>query len=266
MILYPPIDLALLASAFAVTLMLGCHDLTARQIKQEWMANAPVWIGMPFLFMFLGKAYERVWGRARISEYFLFAISILAGIGGAGAIALLQTKAGPDVLLTMVLYAGVATPLLAGIRAFPRAVQDAMSASRRHRPHGRRASRRVIVYGAGYRCTLFLRELSFHETGAVGMPEVVALLDDDPNLHGRLVHGLRVLGGRERLRGDFLQREKIDEIVVAASLRSDIMQTLLELARKAGVAVLEWRTELKPAESALSNNESPPTGEQETTR
>jgi len=76
---------------------------------------------------------------------------------------------------------------------------------------------------------------------------VVGLLDEDRNLHGRSVHGHRVLGGSKDV-SDILRSNRIDEIVITERLNENVLKRIIETAREHGVAVAEWRTVLTMVE------------------
>jgi UDP-GlcNAc:undecaprenyl-phosphate GlcNAc-1-phosphate transferase len=79
------------------------------------------------------------------------------------------------------------------------------------RLQGSPAGRKVLIYGAGDGGELLVRELqnNFH----LGLTPV-GFLDDDPQKHGRVIHGLRVLGSVERL-GDLAARVTVEEVLIS---------------------------------------------------
>jgi UDP-GlcNAc:undecaprenyl-phosphate/decaprenyl-phosphate GlcNAc-1-phosphate transferase len=77
--------------------------------------------------------------------------------------------------------------------------------------------RRVLIYGAGDGGELLLRELRNNSELQLSP---VGFLDDDPGKSGKVIHGLRVLGGN----GDIAQvckQQKIDEIVISSLKMSE---------------------------------------------
>src|SRR5207253_3036408 len=71
--------------------------------------------------------------------------------------------------------------------------------------------KRVLIYGAGDAGELLLRELL--QNRDLGL-HPVGLVDDDPQKEGRVIHGIRVLRGLDRL-GELAGRERVDEVVVS---------------------------------------------------
>ena len=240
-LLYPPLDMALLATALAVAVFL-VFPPAAQGFRRAWFDRIPLWVGVPFLTMSLGGVYRRVWSRARVSEYVFLAGALLGGILVAGGLSIMVEPRGlRSLLLRMIVYGGVALPLTTGLRAFPRTVQDAL-AWMRHRHLAGHVPRYVLVYGAGESCTLLLRAKSFLPPAEQQSWHVIGLLDDDPNLHGRVVFGYRVLGGIERV-GDLIRDRHVDEIVITAELDPAVSARLLQACAEHGVRVLEWDAE-----------------------
>jgi UDP-GlcNAc:undecaprenyl-phosphate GlcNAc-1-phosphate transferase len=81
------------------------------------------------------------------------------------------------------------------------------------RLHGASAGKKVLIYGAGDGGELLVRELQ--NNFQLGLTPV-GFLDDDPQKHGRVIHGLRVLGSVDRL-GDLASRVTIDEILISTA-------------------------------------------------
>ena len=114
---------------------------------------------------------------------------------------------------------------------------------------GNRSFRNILLYGAGTRCTLFLRQRSHRYPKINDDRCIVGLLDDDPNLHGRMVYGFKVMGGVSQLTA-ILTKRNISDIIITTDLQDDVRRQLLDIAKERHVRVAEWRTEertLSPA-------------------
>jgi FlaA1/EpsC-like NDP-sugar epimerase len=86
----------------------------------------------------------------------------------------------------------------------------------------------VIIVGAGGAGEKMLREifdnahLNYH---------VVGFLDDDPNKWGRSLHGLKVLGGVDRL-PQIIKHNKIDEVLIATPCATGLqMRRIIEICK-----------------------------------
>src|SRR5688572_10869686 len=91
----------------------------------------------------------------------------------------------------------------------------------------------VVILGAGDAAVGLVKELSrSHEWRVVG------LLDDDEKKHGRLLHGVRVLGGLEDL-ARFAQRLKLRHATIAMpSVPYDVRRRVVEVCKRARVSVM----------------------------
>ena len=78
--------------------------------------------------------------------------------------------------------------------------------------------KRVLIIGSGRAGELLIRDIGSHSSTTHYLP--VALLDDDKNLHGRSVHGIKVLGGVNQL-SSFVQSLCIDLVIVAIPSSND---------------------------------------------
>jgi len=265
-VLYPVVDIALLGGALAVSALFTFRGQEAGAFRHVWLDQVPLWVGLPFLVICLTRAYQRVWSRARISEYVVLAAALLAGIllaaGTAvvtghshaplavqvmdmdqNVIVVLGQIVRRGLALQIVVYAGVAIPLVAGMRAIPRAIQDALLWARRRRAAGDACEGNCLLLGAGFRCTLFLRDSNFAENRQGHSRNIVGLIDEDRNLHGRFVHGYRVLGGPDDIE-NLVREHDVKEVIVTSDLSPEGHAQLSAELRKSGVVVLEWRTEL----------------------
>lgn len=243
--LYPVLDVLALSTALALSLAL-VHEGSAEPVfRRYWLDRAPVWVGIPFLALLFSGTYHRIWSRARVSEYVVLVLALGGGALFASAVASFMPALSVDGLFRhAAVFTGIAVSLIAGIRALPRAVQDGLIwVSRRDQRGG--ANRPVLVYGARYGCMVFLLERSYALPGEPNDFDIVGLLDDDRNLHGRVVHGYRVLGGIEALR-PCIQKLGIRTVIVTDPLRSGVREQLAEIGAETGLELLRWQTVISP--------------------
>lgn len=99
--------------------------------------------------------------------------------------------------------------LLLGLVGFSRLIIRAY-ASWKHRKFFGRAGLRILIIGAGHAASMVIKELSEHPK--LGRP--VAVIDDNPAKHGLRVHGVKVIGGMDKLQS-VVDSQAIDEILVA---------------------------------------------------
>ena len=102
----------------------------------------------------------------------------------------------------------------------------------------------VIVYGAGAAGELVVRELRANP--ALGMVPV-AFLDDDSNKHGRVIHGLPVMGGIKSLDRVVARFGPTDVIVGTAAIDPTHLRLLNERCSHYDLRVLKFTVELRVA-------------------
>ena len=96
------------------------------------------------------------------------------------------------------------------------------------RPSG---GKRALIVGAGEAGEQLLRQMQ-HEP-RVRM-DVVGLIDDDPTTHGRHIHGVRILGGIERL-PEFVRRHRVALVAIAIpSATGEQMRRIVDRCRESG--------------------------------
>jgi FlaA1/EpsC-like NDP-sugar epimerase len=98
---------------------------------------------------------------------------------------------------------------------------------------------RVVLYGAGGRCQLFLKERGFNNSSSYDGRAIVGLLDDEPSLHFKWVYGYLVLGGIKDL-PHLIGRHRITGIVITAILPPAARAAVQELALKHDLHLSEW--------------------------
>jgi UDP-GlcNAc:undecaprenyl-phosphate GlcNAc-1-phosphate transferase len=103
-------------------------------------------------------------------------------------------------------------------------------------------AKRVLIYGAGDGGELLLRELLNNHDLAM-LP--VGFVDDDPQKHGRMIHGVSVLGSLDRI-ADYVEAKQVDAILVSTTKLAEPRLALLDQAcKKAGVPCRRLRIALE---------------------
>jgi len=97
------------------------------------------------------------------------------------------------------------------------------------------ADKRILIVGAGDGGELLLRELM--QNRGLGLWPV-GFVDDDPQKHGRVIHGVRVLGSLDRL-GELAGKERVDEVVLSTGKLADAR--VAELSAACHAAGIRYR-------------------------
>lgn len=238
---YPVIDVTILAISLWFSLWLAQPGKSLLELKYQWIDYVPVWVGVPFVALIVGTAYRRVWSRARLSEIIELQLSLAMGILASSGISMIfYCEVGRSLFLLVLLFAGTAITCIVATRVFLRVLQDILVITSRHPMlSGKKDLYNTLVYGAGNTCTLFLRRRSCDYPQIADNRRIVGLIDEDSNLHGRLVYGYKVLGGLDAL-PEIADKYQVREIVLAATIKPENQSRLLKMAGDLGVAVCEW--------------------------
>jgi len=99
-----------------------------------------------------------------------------------------------------------------------------------------------VLYGAGGRCQLFLKERGFNNSSSFDGRVIVGLIDDESALHSQWVYGYPVLGALKDL-PQLIVRHQITGIVITATLTPESRAEIENLAFQYGMRLSEWRFE-----------------------
>ena len=236
---YPVYDCAALLLGSMVTLVLTNTMLhSGISWRVWWLQSSPLLVSLPMGLMFLTGTYRRLWSRARISEYAFLAFALAGGcVAGAGMLALFWDWSWHPALVTACLLVFFDAGMIVGARIFPRMAMDLKGWGQRR--HFREGMRKVLVYGAGYKTTLLLREMIFRKPCDQTGFHLMGLVDDNPAIWKRTIHGYPVLGGIDFL-GSQIEEGNVDEVIIACNLDPALFQRVVEKAQKSGVRVNRW--------------------------
>jgi len=164
------------------------------------------------VFTWLGL-YSRFWRYASVDEILL--VTVASGISALLAAALLFGLALPLSGITgfprsIPLIDGLLTLLVVGGPRFALRLAE-QNRQRQRRRKQRRSERRVLVVGAGDAGAMIVREMRANPQ--VGLLPV-GFVDDDERKHGVRIHGLPVLGDRERI-PELVQDYQVAEVIIA---------------------------------------------------
>ena len=95
-----------------------------------------------------------------------------------------------------------------------------------------RKGKNTLIYGAGNSGEKTLREIMDNP----GLPyRVVGFMDDDPDKHGRTIHGVRVYGSLESL-PSAVKNYRVEEVLIAIpTIVGDRMRRIVDVLEKCGV-------------------------------
>jgi len=203
---------------------------SAYAIKFEPFSDSPAWKlflrTLPVLvvvrlaaFLFFG-VYRGMWRYTGMDDLVVFAKAVAGGSLISMLIILFKFRFQGFSRAVFVIDALVMLMLLAGSRVAFRFFRRVLPATSRAK------GRRVLIYGAGDAGELLLRELLNNRELSYAP---VGFMDDDPKKRGKVIHGLRVLGGNGLL-GKIVSEHQIEQLLISTPRISE--ERLAEIARE----------------------------------
>jgi len=206
----------------------------------DWFVSLPVWLTPTFSLLAVSRTYITIWSRARMRDVIILFLTLISGLMLSLGLALLvypNNQIQKLLLVTLSIFA-IGHPAIIALRVFYRVIEELVGWSR-SKDAAKFDGRRILVYGTGARCLLWLRDLSSNKSEQDTGRTIVGLVDDDTSLHSRWVYGYPVLGGGQDLPG-LIARHHITGIVVTADLKAESREAVIELARQQEIELSEW--------------------------
>lgn len=191
-----------------------------------FLQSLPTAVGGAYLAFFLMGVYRGVWRYFGVDDLLRFARAVVVVavlVGGA-----LWWWFGSAVFspVTLFLFAIFLFIALASSRSSFR-VLDRLYSEQAHRDA---TDVRVLIYGAGDMGEMALRWILRNPD--LGY-RVMGLIDDDPYMTGRSIHGVKVLGSSEQLE-ELLAANKVEGLIITTAVMAngEKSQLALEIARQ----------------------------------
>lgn len=157
---YPAWDMFAMAVAVAVAKWLS--DAYTPTFWYDWFVSLPVWLTPTFALLAFSRTYIIIWSRARMRDVIVLMLTLLSGMFLSLGLALLiypENQIQRDLLVTVSVFA-LGHPAILALRVFYRVIEELVAWSR-SKEASKADGQRILVYGSGARCWLWLRELSF---------------------------------------------------------------------------------------------------------
>jgi UDP-N-acetylmuramyl pentapeptide phosphotransferase/UDP-N-acetylglucosamine-1-phosphate transferase len=230
-------DMACLAGALAVAMW--AFEQTRADFLHSWFLDLPVWVTPTFSLLALSRVYLTVWTRTRMRDVLMLILLLQGGLLLSLGIALLIDPGNASQwLLRALVMGGLSHPAIVVVRVFYRFVEEIVVWLKvQSEPNGQ--VQRVVLYGAGGRCQLFMKERGFNNSRSFDKRVIVGLIDDEPSLQSRWAYGCLVLGGLKDL-PRLIPLHRITGIIITAAISPELRAALQELAWTHGVALSEW--------------------------
>ena len=188
----------------------------------------PWTIVITLLFFWIWKMYKSVWRYASATEM----INIAGATTCASVAQVIMRYILPDAKMPRsyyVLYWFFLFCLTCGIRFSYRILRFAKS--KRHIWIGKKQGNNVMIIGAGAAANMILKEI---ESSQYINMNVKCIIDDQPGCHGKIMRGVPIVGGRDKII-DAVGEYGVDEIIFAIpSASRTVKKEILDICKETG--------------------------------
>ena len=176
--------------------------------------------------LFAFNLYDRIWKFASVNELLSIALATLAGNIAILGYTYISGNFYPRSIY--IIFWMLLTGII-GLSRFSLRIYNVIPFI-----HKNNGNKRVLIVGAGQAGCIILKEF-------LGNPSLgripVAFIDDDKNKHGKLICGVRVVGGRDRI-PEVVESKGVDEIVIAMpSVDRKEIRKIVDICSKTGCKI-----------------------------
>jgi UDP-N-acetylmuramyl pentapeptide phosphotransferase/UDP-N-acetylglucosamine-1-phosphate transferase len=242
---YPVWDMVCLSGSLAA-IMWFIEDGGRVDFWHTWFVDLPVWATPTFSLLALSRTYITQWQRARLRDVLMVLCWLVAGIMLSLGLALvIDPENGKKWIVRAVLIAGTSHPIIIASRLIYRCIEEAVLWLRRQ-DEASSQSERVLLYGAGTRAQLFLKDRALKISKKPDGRHILGFIDDEKSLHFQWVYGFIVLGGLKEL-PQLIERRRVQRVVIVSELLPESRAAIQEITARFGVKLSEW----EPAEHEI---------------
>ncbi|MBQ9512413.1 MAG: polysaccharide biosynthesis protein [Lachnospiraceae bacterium] len=216
-------DVAAVIAASYIAIVMR-YEFSVSQIPEHFMNPVnrflPVNIILTILIFYLFKLYDSLWAFAGEAEMQNLVVAcVLSGVINGVGLQLFKTQEQAVPKSYYFLYTFLLITLIFACRFSYRFFR-----SQKRRNLNKDNGISVMVVGAGEAGNIIIKEIV--NSHYLSM-RIQCIIDDDPNKWGRFIQGIKVVGGREKIR-ECADLYNIDQIIVAlpSAPRKDLAQVL----------------------------------------
>ena len=221
--------MATLMSSFAALYLR--FEFSFREIPKEYLTryerNIPYTVGFTLLFFLIWRLYKSVWRYASATE--LLNISFATSSTALAQVILCHFTGWNMPRSYYVLFWIFLFGMTCVIRFSYRILR--ILNSKRQNILGGKPGVHVMIIGAGAAANMILKEI---EVSQYINLKVRCIIDDQPGCHGKLLRGIPIVGGRDKI-VDAAAQYRIDEIIFAIpSASRQTRKEILDICKETG--------------------------------
>lgn len=233
---YPVWDMLWLTGA--VAFVMWPIESVRADFWHTWFLELPIWVTPTFCLLATSRTYVTVWTRARVLDVLILVGTLEIGLAVSLGLALLiDPSQAPRWIIRALVMGGLSHPAIIASRVFYRSIEELVSYFKA--PDATATSPRLLLYGAGRRCQLYIKERVFADMARNDGSIIVGVVDDEPLLRSQWVHGYKVLGTSNDI-PSLVTRFRVNRVLVTAGLRPESRASLEQMAQQHKIQVSEW--------------------------
>lgn len=237
---YPVWDMFWLSGSLALIMWEIEGQKTA--FWHSWFLDLPVWVTPTFFLLSLSRTYITHWPRARLRDVLMVLFWLQTGLlSSLGLALIMDPPSGQKWILRALLIGGISHPVIMASRLVYRCIDELVVWLRRQ-GEPQVGAERIVLYGAGVRAQLFLKDHAVNVSKNHDQRIIVGFIDDEPSLYYQWVYGQLVLGGLKNL-PDLVARRKVTRIIIVADLRPSSRVAIQQMTVQLGITLTEWYSE-----------------------
>jgi UDP-GlcNAc:undecaprenyl-phosphate GlcNAc-1-phosphate transferase len=200
------LDVVLIILAYYIAFVLRFGPMAGESVGRKFLATLPVLVFVKMATFLLMGVYRGLWRYTSLDDLIVFGKAVLVS-SILSVLAVLIAFTFQDVSRSVLILDGIILLMLvAGSRMAFRVFRRVLPAP------GYKDGNRMLIYGAGDAGELLLREILNNKELQYSP---IGFVDDDPMKKGKVIHGLRVIGGNGSLR-QICREQRINEVVISS--------------------------------------------------
>ena len=230
------LDVFLISFGYWLSYFLRFEETQYGSMFPHFLKSLPIVLACLVISYLIFGIYRGVWRYTSVRDLIVYSKAVTSGVVlSILAIVYLYHFRGFSRTIFMIFW-GISLFFLAGSRLSFRIIAETL------RRNTQDNGRRVLIYGAGDKGHLALREiLHNHKLGLTP----IGFIDDDVRKHKSMIQGFKVLGGRDRL-ADFVEKYDINELIIASqSIHPENLQASCSVCEQLGITIRNLELSIK---------------------
>jgi UDP-GlcNAc:undecaprenyl-phosphate GlcNAc-1-phosphate transferase len=229
-------DLVIILFSYYVAFLLRFEGGLPEPFYGQFLKSVPVLLCVQIGALLFSGLYRGMWRYTGVADLILQVRAVFTAVCFSALLVLVEFRFEGFSRAVFAIDGMLLLLCISGSRLSFRLMHAWVARRRRHD-----GARRVLIYGAGDRGELVLREIQ-NNPHLKMVP--VGFVDDDPQKHGRVIYGLRVLGPASELTA-LLYEERIEEVVISTGRLDDAKITYVEhVCLQMGAPIRQMRVTL----------------------